>query len=219
MVGAVDIDDLTPVAQDYVKAIWAAAEWDSQPPSAAQLAERFGTSRAAVTDTVRRLTAQGLLTHEPYRPAELTDLGRRLALQMVRRHRLIETYLVEAVGYAWDEVHDEAERLEHAVSDLFLDRIDRLLEHPQQDPHGDPIPSADGVLPPLSSSRPAALADAEAGSSVTVVRVSDADPAVLGRAREHGLLPGARVTVGADALADEDLAAAVLVRPTDAAAD
>ena len=110
------------------------------------LATRLGVGASTVSETVRRLADSGLVTHQPYGAVELTADGERHALAVVRRHRLIETFLVEVLGYGWDEVHDEAEVLEHAVSDLFVERIAAQLGHPRRDPHGDPIPGADGSL-------------------------------------------------------------------------
>jgi DtxR family Mn-dependent transcriptional regulator len=204
-----EVDALTPVAQDYLKVIWAATEWGEPPITTKGLAARFGTTQANVSETVRRLDAQGLVTYEPYRPVVLTELGTRLAMAMVRRHRLIECFLAQTLGYGWDEVHDEAERLEHAVSDDFLTRVDRLLGHPQTDPHGDPIPGPDGSLPALA---PAVLLPEAAAGRYVVARVSDADPDALSRLRSRGLVPGTVIdTAGLD-LADPDLAA-VRVRP------
>ena len=199
-----EVDALTPVAQDYLKVIWAATEWGEPPITTKGLAVRFGTTQANVSETVRRLDAQGLVTYEPYRPVVLTERGVRLAMAMVRRHRLIECFLASTLGYGWDEVHDEAERLEHAVSDDFLARVDRLLGFPQYDPHGDPIPGPDGSLPaPVAAVR---LTEAEPGWYV-VARVSDADPDALARLHSRGLTPGVVVeTAGLD-LADPDLAA------------
>ena len=170
------MSDLSPVAQDYLKFIWSATEWDGDPVTVKQLSERMGVRAATVSDGIRRLTEQGLLAHEPYGGIELTDEGRRHAVAMVRRHRLIETFLVEQLGYGWDEVHDEAEVLEHAVSDGLIERIDRRLGFPARDPHGDPIPTADG-----QPRRPDAvpLLSAPTGVEVVVARISDADPAIL----------------------------------------
>ena len=110
------------------------------------LAERIGVSASTASESIRKLADQGLVDHEKYGAVTLTDAGRRAALAMVRRHRLMETFLVRELGYSWDEVHDEAEVLEHAVSDRMLDRIDAKLGHPTRDPHGDPIPAADGQV-------------------------------------------------------------------------
>jgi DtxR family Mn-dependent transcriptional regulator len=209
----VDIDSITPVAQDFVKAIWSATEWGDPPITTKELAARFGTTPASVTDTVRRLASQGLVDYEPYRPVTLTDLGASYAVAMVRRHRLLETFLVTTLGYGWEEVHDEAERLEHAASNALIERIDALLGHPAADPHGDPIPEADG----RTTMRPggARLASAPAGEYL-VVRVSDRDPERLDRAAQLGLVPGAEVTVAALPL--PDVADAVWVVPAAAGA-
>ena len=184
------------------------------------LAARFGTSPANASLTVRRLAEQGLVDHVPYKHVTLTARGERLALAMVRRHRLLETFLVRTLGYSWDEVHDEAERLEHAVSEVLIDRIDAALDHPRTDPHGDAIPTADGALPPLDA---IALGEVGAPGTYEVSRVDDDDPALLAAAQGLGLVPGGRVAVevdpalavrGADGVVREigaDVAAAVRV--------
>lgn len=187
--------EITSTAQDYLKMIWSATEWNSPPITVKALAERLGTSAATVSDTVKRLTAQGLLVHEPYQPIALTPEGERHALAMVRRHRLIEAFLVTSLGYGWDEVHDEAERLEHAVSDLMTDRIDALLGHPVRDPHGDPIPAKDGTISyPVGATR---LSFATPGR-YTILRISDADSARLAYFQQHGLVPGERISMTRD---------------------
>lgn len=191
-----DIDGTTPVAQDYLKTIWSATEWGGQPLGTAALAERFGTSRANVSDVANRLAEQGLVLRRPYKPLELTDRGRAVAVAMVRRHRLIETFLLEVLGYGWDEVHDEAERLEHAASDTMIARIDALLGHPAADPHGDPIPGPDGR--PRARGGARALAEGVEAGEYDVVRVSDEEPDVLRRAGELGLAPGAPLRAGDD---------------------
>ena len=186
------VDDLTPVAQDYLKVIWSAIEWGEPPITTKGLATRFATTQANVSETMRRLQARGLVDYQPYKPVTLTAVGERLALQMVRRHRLIETFLAEVVGYAWDEVHDEAERLEHAVSDQLLNRIDGLLGHPSADPHGDSIPSASGEWAPQTDAL--RLAEAQPGR-YRVVRVADSDPDRLIRLQGSGIVPGAVIQV------------------------
>lgn len=188
------VEEITPVAQDYLKVIWSATEWGGPAIGTKELALRFSTTAANVSETVKRLAAQQLVDHQPYKPVVLTPRGTELALAMVRRHRLVESFLVKTLGYDWDEVHDEAERLEHAVSDALVERIDRLLGRPVADPHGDPIPSADGTV-----TRPAGtlnLASAGVGA-FTVVRISDADPAALARLLAHDIVPGAAVMVAA----------------------
>lgn len=188
----VDVGGLSTVAQDYVKAIWSAIEWGEPPITTKALAVRFGTSAANVTETMRRLAAQGLVNYQPYKSVELTDIGKNLAVAMVRRHRLIETFLVTTLGYNWNEIHDEADRLEHAASDLLISRIDSLLGHPAVDPHGDPIPTSDGQTHTIIGAF--RLSDAGVGPH-RVHRISDAEPRNLEAAAALGLTPGARVEV------------------------
>lgn len=185
---------LSQVAEDYLKAIWSATEWGGPPTTTKALAGRFGTTPATVSDTIKRLTARGLLAHTPYKAIALTPEGERHALQMVRRHRLIETFLVTSLGYAWDEVHDEAESLEHAASDVMIDRIDALLGHPSRDPHGDPIPTREGAI---DHPKDALMLSDAAPGSYRVTRVSDADADTLNYFREHGLIPGTAISVTA----------------------
>lgn len=192
-----DVAQLTPIAQDYLKVIWQAVEWGDPPITTKGLAARLGTTQANVSETVKRLAAQGLLTHEPYKPVVLTDVGEHLARLMVRRHRLIETFLTEVLGYGWEEVHDDAELLEHAVSDRFVTRLDALLGHPAHDPHGDPIPDATGAWSRTDAPR---LAEVEAGE-YEVVRVSDADPGRLARLGAAGVVPGAVIRLDDDRVA------------------
>lgn len=198
----VDVDAVSPVAQDYVKAIWSATEWGGRPITGKALATRFGTTTANVTETVKRLAGLGLVDHQPYKPIRLTPAGTRLAVAMVRRHRLIETFLVAVLGYQWDEVHDEAERLEHAATDVFIARVDALLGHPTSDPHGDPIPTAAGELPPTDPDT-VPLSDAGPGRYV-IRRVSDADPDHLATATRLQLTPGTVVELGAPPVVPDD---------------
>lgn len=189
-----DINELSPAAQDYLKVIWSAVEWGDPPITTKGIAARLGTSQANVSDMARRLASQGLLHYEPYKPLVLTPLGERLARGMVRRHRLIETFLTEVLGYGWEEVHDDAELLEHAASQRFLDRLDTLLGHPTHDPHGDPIPDPSGEIAPA---RAPLVRDATPGT-YTVVRVSDEDPDALAGLGALGVVPGAELVVTAD---------------------
>lgn len=168
--------DLSSVAQDYLKVIWTAQEWSHEKVSTKMLAERIGVSASTASESIRKLADQGLVDHEKYGAVTLTDDGRRAALGMVRRHRLMETFLVNELGYGWDEVHDEAEVLEHAVSDRMLDRIDAKLGYPTRDPHGDPIPAADGNVPTPPARQ---LSVCQDGDSGVVARISDADPEML----------------------------------------
>ena len=180
------------VSQDYLKAIYAAVEWGGPATSVSALAARMGVSASTASETVRRLADEGLVHHERYGGISLTGRGREAALAMVRRHRLIETLLVEHLGYEWDEVHDEAEVLEHAVSDLLVERVDALLGHPVRDPHGDPIPSASGEVS-LPPTRP--LGETPAGEGGRVVRISDAEPQVLRHLADVGMNLDAHVEV------------------------
>ena len=168
--------DLSSVAQDYLKVIWTAQEWSVDKVSTKMLAERIGVSASTASESIRKLADQGLVHHAKYGAVTLTDTGRSAALAMVRRHRLMETFLVQELGYSWDEVHDEAEILEHAVSDRMLDRIDAKLGFPTRDPHGDPIPAADGQVPTPPARQLSACSDGDAG---TVARISDHDPEML----------------------------------------
>jgi len=145
-----------------------------------------------VSDVMRRLQAQGLVDYQPYHPVTLTPLGETLALAMVRRHRLIECFLAEVLHYSWEEVHDDAERLEHAASPRFLDSIDALLGHPTTDPHGDPIPTRDGRVDPLGD---VPLDRVPEGAAGVVTRVSDRDNTVLRHLAAIGLRPDSRVEV------------------------
>lgn len=178
--------------EDYVKTIYGHTEWQRTPITTTELAARLGLANSSVTEMVKKLVAAGLVSHEPYGAIELTGQGRELAVRMVRRHRLIETWLVQQLGYGWDEVHDEAEVLEHAVSDRLLDALDEQLGHPVRDPHGDPIPAADG-----STVTPDAvlLAELDAGIPATVARISDRDPALLRHLEAEGVTLDANVEV------------------------
>jgi len=185
------VSELSASAQDYLKAIWGLTEWRTQPVTPTLVAERTGLKLSTVSDALRRLTSQGLLSHAPYGSVELTETGRSYALAMVRRHRLIESFLVNTLGYSWDQVHDEAERLEHAVSDFMVEQIDQLLGHPDRDPHGDPIPASDGTM-----TFPQARRLTEAGTGVVMVeRISDADPVLLQFFEAHGIGVGVTLRV------------------------
>src|ERR687890_1395008 len=139
MNAAVITEPLTRSVEDYLKAIYQLSP-EGRPASTSDIAHLLALSPPSVTGMVKRLSEHGLLEHVPYRGVQLTDEGRRAALRMVRRHRLIEDYLVEFLGYSWDAVHDEEERLEHAVSDTLVERMATALDNPEVDPHGDPIP-------------------------------------------------------------------------------
>src|SRR5215203_2626637 len=150
---------ITPAIEDYLKAIY---QLDQEEPEAGsvtgqRIAERLGVASPSVTNMIKRLCDLGLVQHERYRGVELSDSGERIALEVVRHHRLLERYLVEAVGYGWDEVHDEAERLEHHISEALEARMAAHLGEPTFDPHGDPIPTLEGTLPASDDLRLAEL--------------------------------------------------------------
>src|SRR5690625_520367 len=140
------VENLTSRAQNYVKINGHVQERADDTATPSLIASRAGVAMSSVSDAVRKLAEQGLVTHTPYGAVALTDAGHSAAVAMVRRHRLLETFLVQVLGYTWDEVHDEAEVLEHAVTDRLVDRMDAFLEFPTRDPHGDPIPSKAGHL-------------------------------------------------------------------------
>jgi DtxR family Mn-dependent transcriptional regulator len=156
------------------------------------LAVRLAVAPSSVTEMVKKLAAQGLVTHQPYGAIRLTDAGLSRALGVVRRHRLVETWLVSDMGYGWDAVHDEAEVLEHAISDRLLEAIDAHLGRPARDPHGDPIPQADGSVVSIPT---VLLSEARDGHTGEVVRISDRDPLLLRRLAAGGIRPGVSVTL------------------------
>lgn len=184
-------DSLTRSVEDYLKAIYSLAP-EGQHASTSDIAHLLDLSAPSVSGMVKRLSEQGLLEHTPYKGVQLTAEGRRAALRMVRRHRLIEAYLVAFLGYTWDTVHDEAERLEHAVSDTLVERMADALGNPGSDPHGDPIPDADGSIAEVAGTR---LADIPAGATVEVRRVDERRGDRLRYLASIGLTPGVTVTV------------------------
>ena len=185
----------TPAVQDYLKALqlveWGDRDESDRVPTHA-LADRLGVSDASATNMLKKLAAMGLVEHAPYKGASLTGAGRKVALEVIRHHRLLETYLAEALGVPWDRVHDEAERLEHAVSDDLVDRMAATIGEPEVDPHGAPIPTRDGAV---DETEYTSLADLPIGVPGMVVRVADEDPAMLRYLAELSVVPGKKVTV------------------------
>src|SRR5687767_5093842 len=175
---------------DYLKAIWEVGGSDAA--STKDVADRISVAPASVTNMFARLQEMGLAEYERYRGASLTERGREEALRLLRRHRLIETFLLEHLGYSWQEVHEEAERLEHAVSDGFTERLAEFLDHPDHDPHGGPIPAADGTLEPDDSFP---LSEAGVGRRVRIFKVSDESSPVLDYLGERKLVPGRLLSV------------------------
>lgn len=180
---------VTRAMEDYLKALFELGEHDVKPRA---LAAAVGVAPASVTGMLDKLAALKLVTYRKYHGASLTEAGRAAALETLRHHRLLETYLAQALGYGWHEVHDEAERLEHAISSDFAERVDALLGRPTHDPHGDPIPRSDGTVP---DSPGTPLAGFEAGARVRIARITNQESAVLAYLAEHGLVPGAVVRV------------------------
>lgn len=217
--------DVSAPVEDYLKAIYE-LERLGGAAGTNEIAQKLAIAPASVSGMVRRLADQGLLRHERYRGVRLTQAGRRVALRTLRRHRVIEAYLTEALGYPWDLVHDEAERLEHAASDELIDRMATAIGQPATDPHGAPIPTREGEIEerPLPT-----IGDLAVGERGRVVRVSDDDAAMLRYLGELGLTPGASLTLvsrapyggpirlemnGGERVIGPTLAAAVLVERT-----
>jgi DtxR family Mn-dependent transcriptional regulator len=182
---------LSGPVEDYLKAIYE-LELVGTPASTNDIADRLAISPASVSGMVRRLADQGLITHEPYRGVRLTGDGRRAALRTLRRHRILECYLTEMLGYPWDRVHAEAERLEHAASEELVELMASALGDPVQDPHGAPIPTRDGRVEEAALQT---LAEAAAGEQVRVRRVHDKEPERLRYLAELGIRPGSLVRI------------------------
>ena len=179
-------DTLTRSVEDYLKAIYRLSP-EGRPAATSDIARLLELSAPSVSGMVKRLSELGFLEHIPYKGVQLTEAGRRAALRMVRRHRLIEAYLVQFLGYSWDTVHVEAERLEHAVSDTLVERMAAALGHPVVDPHGDPIPAADGSIHEPACTP---LADVDIGETVEIRRVDESEPERLRYLALLGLVPG-----------------------------
>jgi DtxR family transcriptional regulator, Mn-dependent transcriptional regulator len=181
---------LSEATQDYLKAIWKLGR--DGPATTSAVAEELGVSPASATGMLKRLASLGLVEHERYHGATLTVAGERVALEVVRHHRLLELYLMEALGLGWDEVHAEADRLEHHLSEEVEARIDAALGFPKRDPHGDPIPSAELEL----ITDPArTLAELVLGDEAVILCVPDSDPALLRYLAELGLFPRRHITM------------------------
>src|SRR6478609_4308535 len=181
----------TRAQQDYLKALYLLGG-DERPVPTSELAQRLGISSPSVSEMVTRLSAQGLVEHDRYRGQQLTRDGRKVALELVRHHRLLEMFLVQVLGYSWDEVHDEAESLEHVISERMEQRIFDLLGRPELDPHGHAIPSVSGKVRSLSER---ALSECRSGEKIVVQGVSDEDAARLRELERRGLMPGTHLEV------------------------
>lgn len=189
---------LSRSVEDYLKAIYSLSG-AGDPVSTSAIAEALDIQPASVTGMVKRMAEWGLLQHVPYKGVSLTDPGVREALRVLRRHRILETYLCEVLGFSWDDVHDEAERLEHAASEDLIEKMAQALGFPSHDPHGAPIPTRSGDIETEVLST---LADSSAGDRVVIHSVRDEDADDLRSMAEEGLVPGARLLVGSAATAD-----------------
>ncbi|MCP3979252.1 MAG: metal-dependent transcriptional regulator [bacterium] len=199
----------TSTVEDYLKCIYLEQERGAgQRVSTGKLASALGVAPGTVTAMMKTLTESGLVTYEPYAGVLLSDAGMRLATRVLRRHRLIELFLVEVMGMDWSEVHAEAEVLEHAVSDRLLERIDRMLDRPSVDPHGDPIPTDCGAVDRVD--HPNLLA-CPLNAKLRIARVTDQRSDFLRLLERHGLMPGRYATVESR----DELAETVHLRPAD----
>lgn len=182
---------LSQAVEDYLKAIYT-LESEGDKATTTKIAEALDVSSASATNMVKRLSEMGLVDYQSYKGASLTDSGRKIALEIIRHHRLLELYLLEVMGYSWDEVHEEAEKLEHHISERFEDKIAKLLDDPTHDPHGDPIPTKDGLMPEMDAQP---LIEADLEKEYIVSRVKDQDPEVLRYLEKIGLLPGIKIEI------------------------
>src|SRR6266516_2015097 len=181
--------------ENYLKAIYlgqSSLAADERLVSMGHVAAALGVTPGTATTMVKALNESGLAEYEPYSGVRLTAAGERLAGLVIRRHRIVEAFLVQVMGMSWAEVHDEAERLEHAVSERLIDRIDEMLGRPEVDPHGDPIPTAEGRMPHADYLD---LLNAPVGARLVVIRVLDQDPDFLHFVEQHHLMPGNGVTI------------------------
>ncbi len=179
--------------EDYLKTIYELQRGSDGPVSTSAVAERLGVTAPTATSMIETLAERGLVEREKYKGARLTREGETVAIEVVRHHRLLETYLAEKLGYDWTEVHDEADRLEHHISEEFERRVAEQLGEPDVDPHGDPIPN--DALDPVDEDRGDTLGERVEGEEVVVVRVRDRDPEELAYLSDAGLTPGTRLTV------------------------
>lgn len=177
--------------EDYLKTVYHLQQ-DEAPVRTTTIARALSVEPASVTGVIKRLAELDYLEYQPYKGVTLTDEGEKIALEIIRHHRLIELYLIEALGYEWDEVHDEAERLEHVVSPLFIERIAAALGHPEIDPHGAPIPTPDGQIEPQSG---ISLDEMVSGQGGLVTQVDDDDPDLLRYLARLGIRPGSEVSI------------------------
>lgn len=184
---------ISQAVEDYLKTIYRLEiESKGEGVPTTKIANSLNVSSASVTNMIKRLAKLGMVRYESYYGTTLTESGRKIALEIIRHHRLLELYLKEVMGYSWDQVHDEAENLEHHISEQFEDKIAELLDHPTHDPHGDPIPTKDGLIPEIAS-RP--LTEVQEGIDFLLGRVKNQDPELLRYLDGIGLIPGVKIKV------------------------
>ncbi len=183
---------ISSTIENYLKALFLLDPDALKKVTTGELAKSMDVTPGSATSMIKTLAESGFVVHQLHYGVQLTPLGRNLAIHVVRRHRIVELFLVQTLGMDWSAVHEEAEKLEHVVSDEVVQRLDALLGHPTVDPHGDPIPSADGTLPHRHLTQ---LASCQEGESVAVARIGDQDSDFLQFAEENGLLLGATITI------------------------
>ena len=182
---------LSPAVEDYLKTIYK-LQGESGTVSTTDIARSLDISSASVTNMVKRLAKMNLATYQSYKGVTLTEAGEKIALEIIRHHRLLELYLKEVMDYPWEKIHEEAEHLEHHISEDFETKIEEMLGYPTHDPHGDPIPTRDGLIAETTGDR---LADAPPGRRLVVERVSDRDPELLHYLEDLGLMPRATLEI------------------------
>ena len=217
---------LSAKMEDYLKAVYEIKQREGEPVSTSSIAELLEVTPPTVTSMMEKLEERELIEREKYSGAHLTREGETVALEVLRHHRLLETYLAEQLGYDWTEVHEEADRLEHHISEEFERRVAELLDDPKLDPHGDPIPN--DALEPISGTEHATLHESEEGDKVVVRRVGDRDPSELSYLKDVGIVPGTelsieevapigivtvRVTAEDTVSVPDDIASSIQVRP------
>jgi DtxR family Mn-dependent transcriptional regulator len=183
---------ITSTVENYLKALFLLDPHSEKQVATGEIAIALNVTPGSVTTMIKTLAEGGLVLHRPHYGVQLTKSGRTLAVRVVRRHRIVELFLVEILSMDWSEVHEEAEQLEHVVSDIVIDRMDELLGHPTVDPHGDPIPAADGSLPERSLKR---LSFCENGDRVSIARIGDQDTTFLKFAEDIGLVLGEKIEI------------------------
>jgi DtxR family Mn-dependent transcriptional regulator len=183
---------LSTAVEDYLKAIYKLQQHGGEAVATGAIARALDISPASATNMAKRLAEMRLVHYESYQGVTLTEAGAKIALEVIRHHRLLELYLKEVMDYSWEQLHEEAERLEHHISEAFESKLDELLGYPTHDPHGHPIPTREGTVDEMASH---VLADVEPGQRATISHLNDDDPALLHHLEERGLLPGADLTV------------------------